>query len=168
VNSLLNFSRTSKTEFEEVDINRVVRETVSLIEHQLEKARVVVRMQLSEPLPRIRGNFGRLQQVMLNLMLNARDAMEGGGTLRIETVGMEDHVRIVVSDTGRGIAPEDVARIYDPFFTTKAAKKGTGLGLAVTYGIVREHGGTIDVKSAPGQGATFAVDLPLARKPAHA
>jgi signal transduction histidine kinase len=168
VNSLLNFSRTSKTEFEDMDVNRVVRETLSLIEHQLEKAGVKVELDAALPLPPVRGNFGKLQQVFLNLFLNARDAMDEGGTLLVRTTEGDGHARIQVSDTGRGIVADDLARIYDPFFTTKGAKKGTGLGLAVTYGIIREHGGTIDVKSTPGKGTTFTVDLPLVRKPVNA
>lgn len=168
VNSLLNFSRTSKTDFEELDINRVVRETLSLIEHQLEKSGVKVEVQASGSLPPVRGNSGKLQQVFLNLFLNARDAMDEGGTLRVSTAEGDGQARIQVSDTGRGIAADDLSRIYDPFFTTKGARKGTGLGLAVTYGIIREHGGTIDVKSTPGKGTTFTVDLPLVRKPVNA
>jgi hypothetical protein len=173
VNSLLNFSRTSKTEFEEVDVNRVIRETLSLIEHQLEKGGVEVVEQLAEPIPAVRGNSGKMQQVFLNLFLNARDAMEtvepgGPRVLRVATAAPNGHVRIEVTDTGKGIAADDLARIYDPFFTTKGARKGTGLGLAVTYGIVREHGGTIDVSSAPGLGTTFSLEFPLVRKLVHA
>jgi len=168
VNSLLNFSRTSSTDFVEVDINRIIRETVTLIEHQLEKARVEVRMTLDSSLPSIKGNAGKLQQVFLNLFLNARDAMDAGGVLAVRTSNSGDLARVEVADTGQGIAPENLARIYDPFFTTKAARKGTGLGLSVTYGIVREHGGTIEVESQPGAGTRFHVELPLTRKLAHA
>ncbi|MCC6538843.1 MAG: PAS domain-containing protein [Bryobacterales bacterium] len=164
VNSLLNFSRTSKTEFEELDLNKAVRETLSLIEHQLEKSGVSVEFAPEAGLPPIKGNHGKLQQVFLNLFLNARDAMEAGGVLRIATSGEEGRARVTVTDTGKGIAPEDLARIYDPFFTTKGAKKGTGLGLAVSYGIVREHGGKIEADSRPGQGTTFKLDFPLVRK----
>ncbi|MCC6590261.1 MAG: PAS domain S-box protein [Bryobacterales bacterium] len=168
VNSLLNFSRTSKTEFEEVDLNRVVRETLSLIEHQLEKSGVRVEFEGADALGCVRGNFGKLQQVFLNLFLNARDAMDVGGALRVCTKELDSLARVEVTDSGRGINPEDLTRIYDPFFTTKGAKKGTGLGLAVTYGIVREHGGTIDVKSTVGEGTTFTVELPLVRKTVNA
>jgi PAS domain S-box-containing protein len=164
VNSLLNFSRTSKTEFEEVDLNRAVRETLSLIEHQLEKTGVRVQFEPEAGLPPIKGNNGKLQQVFLNLFLNARDAMEGGGVLRVTTSSSERHARVTVSDSGRGIEPEHMSRIYDPFFTTKSMKKGTGLGLAVTYGIVREHGGHIEAESQPGQGSTFSLEFPLVRK----
>ena len=168
VNSLLNFSRTSKAEFEDLDLNRVVRETLSLLEHQLERAGVRIELQPENGLPAIRGNAGKLQQVFLNLFLNARDAMEAGGVLRVVTRGDEETARVEVSDTGKGIPAEDLPRIYDPFFTTKGAKKGTGLGLAVSYGIVREHGGNIQVRSAPGAGATFSLEFPLVRKAVNA
>jgi signal transduction histidine kinase len=112
----------------------------------------------------VKGNSGKLQQVLLNLFLNARDAMPGGGTLTIRTWSEDEFARIQVSDTGDGIPPEYLARIYDPFFTTKGPKKGTGLGLSVSYGIIREHGGTIEVTSKLGEGATFLISLPLASR----
>jgi two-component system, NtrC family, sensor kinase len=160
VNSLLNFSRTSPTEFVELDLNRVLRETLSLIEHQLEKSGVAVRAVYPENLPRIRGNSGKLQQVFLNLFLNARDAMHNGGTLSVRSWGEAGFAHVEVADTGQGIDPEHLARIYDPFFTTKAAKKGTGLGLSVTYGIMQEHNGIIEVESDPGAGTRFRLEFP--------
>ena len=168
VNSLLNFSRTSSTDFVEVDLNRVIRETLTLIEHQLQKASVEVKANLDAELPPMKGNTGKLQQVFLNLFLNARDAMERGGILAVSTSAEDGIARIEVADTGQGIPPENLARIYDPFFTTKGTRKGTGLGLSVTYGIVREHGGTIEVESQPGAGTRFHVEFPLVRKMAHA
>ncbi len=168
VNSLLSFSRTSRTEFDEVELNRIIRETLTLIEHQLEKVNIRVDLQLEETLPPVRGNPGKLQQVFLNLFLNARDAMEDGGRLRVSTSSMNGVARIAVSDDGKGIPPDTLPRIYDPFFTTKGARKGTGLGLAVTYGIVREHGGTIEVESTPGTGTSFYLEFPAIRKPVHA
>ena len=168
VNSLLNFSRTSTLDWSEVSLNRVVRDTASLIEHQLEKARVTVAFQLDETLGQIKGNQGKMQQVFLNLFLNARDAMEGGGVLTIRSFSDGDLAHIEVADTGGGISPEHVDRIFDPFFTTKGAKKGTGLGLSVSYGIVQEHGGSIDVSSSPTQGTRFRLDFPLVKKPVHA
>jgi hypothetical protein len=168
VNSLLSFSRTSPTEFVEVDLNKVIRETLTLIEHQLEKASIEVKLTLETGLPGVKANSGKLQQVFLNLFLNARDAMESGGTLAIRTWNEDGFARIEVADSGQGISPEHLERIYDPFFTTKGSRKGTGLGLSVTYGIVREHGGAIRVESRPGAGARFHVELPLARKPVHA
>jgi nitrogen-specific signal transduction histidine kinase len=160
VNSLLNFSRTSPTEFEGVDMNRVVKETLTLIEHQLMKGRVEVRTHYDETLPRIKGSSGKLQQVFLNLFLNARDAMENGGILTVSTSHVAGQVHVVVEDNGMGIAPEHVNRIFDPFFTTKGAKKGTGLGLSVSYGIVQEHAGEIEVESQLGRGTRFELSFP--------
>ncbi len=161
VNSLLNFSRTSTTEFVEVDLNRVVKETVSLIDHQLQRASVASRLNLSDAPAVIRGNPGKLQQVFLNLILNARDAMQDGGTLNLRTWTEAGFAHVEVADTGEGISPEHLARIYDPFFTTKGSKKGTGLGLSITYGIVQEHNGIIEVESTPGIGTRFRLEFPM-------
>ncbi|HWB87005.1 MAG TPA: ATP-binding protein [Bryobacteraceae bacterium] len=171
VNSLLNFSRTSTTSYGDVSLNRIIQETLSLLEHQLQKAGIQIKSELEPDLPPVHGNTGKLQQVFLNLFLNARDAMSGGGTLEIRTWQEGSGVKVEVSDTGHGIAPEHLHRIYDPFFTTKAARKGTGLGLSVTYGIIQEHGGSIEVANRRSGGARFRLDLPLAvsaRKPVNA
>jgi two-component system, NtrC family, sensor kinase len=162
VNSLLNFSRTSPTEFVSVDLNKVVRETLALMEHQLTKSGVAATLTLDEKLPRIKGSPGKLQQVFLNLFLNARDAMERGGVLAIHTSAHDGHVLVRVADSGAGIARENLEKIFDPFFTTKGAKKGTGLGLSVSYGIVREHGGNIEVQSEIGAGTRFELSFPEA------
>jgi two-component system, NtrC family, sensor kinase len=171
VNNLLNFSRTSGTEFADVDINKVITDTLALLEHQFKTAKIQVQKELTTGISAIQGNPGRLQQVFLNLFLNAKDAMPGGGQLKVATAN-GDTVSVRVSDTGSGIAPEHIQRIYDPFFTTKAAPKegqnrGTGLGLSVTYGIIQEHAGKIRVESNPGAGTTFALDFPLSRKAVH-
>jgi two-component system NtrC family sensor kinase len=171
VNSLLNFSRTSTTSFGEVNLNRVIQETLSLLEHQLHKAGIQIQSHLESDLPPVQGNAGKLQQVFLNLFLNARDAMAGGGTLEVRTWSEGAGVKAEVLDTGPGIAPEHIHRIYDPFFTTKAARKGTGLGLSVTYGIIQEHGGSIEVSNRLTGGASFRLELPAtksARKPVNA
>jgi two-component system, NtrC family, sensor kinase len=164
VNSLLNFSRTSSTSFGEVNLNRVIHETLSLMEHQLQKAGIQVKTSLEPELPPIHGNAGKLQQVFLNLFLNARDAMQGSGTLEVRTWSDESSAKVDVLDTGTGIAPENLHRIYDPFFTTKAARKGTGLGLSVSYGIIQEHSGSIEVSNRLGGGARFRIDLPFSRR----
>jgi PAS domain S-box-containing protein len=168
VNNLLNFSRTSGAEFTEVDVNKIISETLALLEHQFKTTRIHVHDELAGHLPMIVGNAGRLQQVFLNLFLNARDAMSQGGTLTVATSNGEG-VSVRVSDTGSGIAQEHIQRIYDPFFTTKSGpregeRKGTGLGLSVTYGIIQEHAGKIRVESEPGTGTTFYLDFPLSRK----
>jgi PAS domain S-box-containing protein len=168
VSNLLNFSRTSGTEFGNVDVNRVITDTLALLEHQFRTSHISVENELEPHLPAIQGNTGRLQQVFLNLFLNAKDAMPSGGTLRIATSN-GNGVTVSVTDTGSGIAPEHIARIYDPFFTTKTTheagqKRGTGLGLSVTYGIIQEHAGNIRVESRPGEGTTFYLDFPLTRK----
>jgi two-component system, NtrC family, sensor kinase len=167
VNSLLNFSRTSSTEFADTDLNRAIRETVSLIDHQLQKAGIDIVSSLDESLPPMKANAGKIQQVLLNLLLNARDAMPSGGILAIKTWCDDGLIRVDVADNGAGIPHENLGSIFDPFFTTKAPKKGTGLGLSVVYGIVREHGGTIEVESQVGQGTRFHLEFPAANQPAN-
>jgi two-component system NtrC family sensor kinase len=171
VNGLLNFSRTSGTAFTEIDVNTVIRDTLNLLEHQFKTSNVKLESSLDPGLPPILGNPGKLQQVFLNLFLNAKDAMAGGGTLRVATE-VNGHVGVSIADTGSGISPEHVKRIYDPFFTTKSApregqRRGTGLGLAVTYGIIQEHAGKIEVESQAGAGTTFYLEFPLVRKPVN-
>jgi hypothetical protein len=168
VNSLLNFSRTSSTAFEDIDLNRVLRETLTLLEHQFQKSSINVESDLETDLPLIRGNAGKLQQVFLNLFINARDAMESGGTLRVTTKPDAVGVQVEVSDSGPGIPRENLARIFDPFFTTKGARKGTGLGLSVSYGIVEEHGGVIEVESKAGEGTVFRLEFPAVQKAVNA
>ena len=160
VNSLLNFSRTSPSEFAPQDLNRIVRETLTLVEHQFVKAGIQVALSQDPDLPSIKGDSGRLQQVLLNLFLNARDAMESGGRLEVVSFSQDGAARIAITDSGSGIAPENLPRIFDPFFTTKAARRGTGLGLSVSYGIVREHAGDIEVESEPGKGTRFLLIFP--------
>ncbi|HWY55967.1 MAG TPA: ATP-binding protein [Terriglobales bacterium] len=168
VNNLLNFSRTSGTEFTAIDVNKIISDTLALLEHQFKVTKIKIQDERSQQIPLINGNAGRLQQVFLNLFLNAKDAMSNGGTLRIATTN-GDSVGVMVSDTGSGIAQEHIHRIYDPFFTTKTAPRegqprGTGLGLSVTYGIIQEHAGKIRVESRSGEGTTFYLDFPLTRK----
>jgi PAS domain S-box-containing protein len=174
-NGLLNFSRTSTTEFRETHLNQVIRDTLSLLEHQFKTAQIAVDLDLAEDLPPIHGNPGKLQQVFLNLLLNAKEAMPGGGSLRVATQvnGQDHYVAALVADSGTGIAPEHLKRIYDPFFTTKTTPKpgdrrGTGLGLSVSYGIIQEHAGKIHVESAIGAGTTFQLEFPPLRNSVHA
>jgi two-component system NtrC family sensor kinase len=163
VNNLLNFSRTGgATEFSEIDISRVLDDTMQLLEPQLRGNQIEIIRHYDSPTALVFGNAGKLQQVFTNLLLNARDAITAGGSIRISTETSEEHLTIEVSDSGMGIAPENVAKIYDPFYTTKGVGRGTGLGLAVSYGIVQEHSGHISVESSPGRGTTFRITLPTA------
>ncbi len=163
VNNLLNFSRTgSATEFTAINVNRVLDDTLQLLEPQLRRSQIQVVREYGDGLPDIHANSVKLQQVFTNLILNARDSISNGdGRITLKTGnGEEGHVVVEVADNGVGIAPEHVAKIYDPFFTTKGVGGGTGLGLAVTYGIVQEHSGHISVASTPGHGSTFRITLP--------
>ncbi len=164
VNNLLNFSRTGgATEFGDVDLNHVLEDTLQLLEPQMRHSQIEVARDFDAALPRAYGNAGKLQQVFTNLLLNARDALPDGGCVKLSTRAAGDgSVSVRVADDGIGIAPENVARIYDPFFTTKGVGRGTGLGLAITYGIVQEHSGHITVESAPGRGTSFRITLPTA------
>jgi hypothetical protein len=166
VNGLLNLSRpgtgVTGSERTMVDINTVISDVFSLLEHQFMTAKVKVRRELSPTSVQVSGIEHQLQQVFLNLFLNARDAMPRGGWLSVTTRVDGDRAVAEVSDTGSGIPSEHLARIYDPFFTTKAIGRGTGLGLSITYGIVHEHDGTISCASVIGQGTRFTLSLPLA------
>ena len=167
VNNLLNFSRTGAAEIANVDVNHVVEETLSLVSHPLKTSQIQVVKNLGDGLPAVRGSANKLQQVFLNLFLNARDAMPSGGILEVRTSAHNGSVEIEVVDTGAGIPREHIHRIFDPFFTTKASGRGTGLGLSVSYGIIKEHAGKVDVRSAPGKGTSFHVEFPAVRKPVH-
>jgi two-component system NtrC family sensor kinase len=144
-----------------VDLNQIVDDTLALIEHPLTRDGLTIVTSRDRALPRIAGDPNALQQVLVNLLTNARDAISGAGTIEIRTEVLpgRHQVRLSVHDTGRGIPPEALPRIFDPFFTTKA--EGTGLGLAISYGLVLDHGGTIDVDSREGYGTTFTVTLPV-------
>jgi two-component system NtrC family sensor kinase len=168
VNNLLNFSRTGAAEFIELDLNDVLEETLTLVQHPFKTAQVRVIKHYTEQLPRVLGSTTRLQQVFLNLFMNARDAMPGGGMLEVRTGAQNGSVEVEVTDTGAGIPAEHLHRIFDPFFTTKATGRGTGLGLSVSYGIIKEHAGKVDVRSAPGKGTSFRLEFPVARKAVHA
>jgi PAS domain S-box-containing protein len=161
VNSLLNMARPSDGEAGRLDVNVVIGDVLSLLEHQFRTSRIQVRRDLA-PIAPIRGFEYQLQQVFLNLFLNARDAMPKGGWLSVTSAVRGDAVHVEVADTGSGIPSEHISRIYDPFFTTKVDGRGTGLGLSVTYGIVQEHLGTLSCESVVGQGTRFTLTLPAA------
>lgn len=167
VNNLLNFSRTGPSELADVDLNRLLEETLSLVAHPLKTSQIQVVKQLTDGIPPVRGSANKLQQVFLNLFLNARDAMPMGGMLEVRSGSHNGSVEIEVVDTGNGIPREYIHKIFDPFFTTKAGGRGTGLGLSVSYGIIKEHSGKIDVRSTPGRGTSFHVEFPAVRKAVH-
>ncbi len=168
VNGLLTLSRpgTPGGERAPVDLNAVINDVYSLVEHQFEVGRIKVRRELAQEPLLVLGIEHQLQQVFLNLFLNARDAMPRGGWLTVSSRTDGSGVIVEIADTGSGIPPEQLARIYDPFFTTKAIGRGTGLGLSISYGIVREHDGSIRCDSTVGQGTRFTMSLPVAVQPA--
>jgi two-component system NtrC family sensor kinase len=163
VNGLLNLSRpVPSAERTHVDLNATVTDVLALLEHQFKVGKIKVRRELASPGPAVFGVEYKLQQVFLNLFLNAHDAMPKGGWLSVTTRGEGDRAMVEVADTGGGIPAEHLPRIYDPFFSTKAIGQGTGLGLSITYGIVREHDGAITCDSEVGVGTRFTLTLPLA------
>ncbi|MCK4384799.1 MAG: HAMP domain-containing protein [candidate division Zixibacteria bacterium] len=164
IQSLLKFSRASiKEDFEPTDVNSILKEIFTFVKHQLEKHKVKLEEGLSPSLPLIIGNVSQLQQVFTNLILNAIQAMPDGGKLTVLTKVSEDKKTLEISfaDTGEGISKENLSKIFEPFFTTKKVGQGTGLGLSVSYGIVKDHGGDIQVENTEGKGTTFTVVLPV-------
>ena len=166
-NNLLKFSRVGGSDYADLDVNRVISETLSLVDPMLRAAKITVHTQLGAALPAVHGNAGKLQQVFMNLIMNARDAMPQGGELTIAAEAENSSVRVEVADSGIGIPSDQLHKIFDPFFTTKGSSRGTGLGLAVTYGIIREHSGSIQVDSVVGRGTTFRLEFPTVRKPVN-
>jgi two-component system, NtrC family, sensor kinase len=167
VKGLLDFSRSERPEFEEIRLVAVIEDTLKLVRNQLALSGIQVEKEVSPVLPLILGDRKSLQQVFLNLFINAIQAMPDGGNLTIGVHPAADNSRwlkIEVKDTGRGIEPENLPHIFDPFFTTKTVGRGTGLGLSVTYGIIEKHGGHIEVHSQPGKGTAFTVSLPTAEQ----
>ena len=158
--SLLSFSRPGDGDHRVLDLDEVVTETLQLFEPHLHGLPIKLKHAIDGPLPPVTGNRGRLQQVLMNLLLNAVDAMPDGGDVTLRAASRSGRVTIEIADTGVGIPREHLERIYDPFFTTKPRGKGTGLGLSLSYGIVKEHAGTLTAESRPGEGSRFTVSLP--------
>jgi signal transduction histidine kinase len=164
IRKLLLFARQVPSEQRAVQINDVVTDSLYLLESRCIKSGVKIALRLSKNLPEVSADPGQIQQVILNLTVNAIQAMPTGGILRVITEPVEDHIRLVVEDTGIGMDPETSRQIFNPFFTTKEVGQGTGLGLSVVHGIITAHGGTIHVDSAPGSGTRFEVLLPSKSK----
>ena len=161
-NSLLTLARPERTVFEETDLNETIRDVIQLFAPQVRGRSISFVERLDEDLPRVLGHRGKLQQVLVNLLLNAGDAVEDGGEIQVLTYGRAEHAVVEVIDNGAGISEDDLPRIFDPFFTTKGRGKGTGLGLSVTYGIVQEHDGRISAEVSPDGRTRFRVELPIA------
>jgi signal transduction histidine kinase len=162
VKNLLDFSRSERPSFTDLNIAAVIDSTVKLVKNQIMLAGIGLERNIPGDVPAIRGNLRNLQHVFLNLLLNAIQAMPGGGSIGVTaSQDSPDYIRVDVKDTGIGIKPEDLERIFDPFFTTKGVGRGTGLGLSVTYSIVKAHGGYIEVGSEINVGTTFSVFLPV-------
>jgi two-component system NtrC family sensor kinase len=167
VRGLLDFARQSEPNVEEADANEILRRTLSLLQNQAQFQNITITTILCDSLPKAMMDSGQIQQVFTNIILNAAEAVEGQGEVKITTRTVEDgrSIEIEFTDTGCGIRRENLEKIFDPFFTTKEVGRGTGLGLAVSYGIIARHRGTIEVKSSPGKGTTFIVKLPLKADP---
>jgi PAS domain S-box-containing protein len=166
VSNLLAFSRKSKLEFNEMDVNEVLEKCILLSQHKLTLQNIDIKTDLAPQLPKVWGDFNQFHQCVINLIFNSIDAMPEGGTLRIGSF-FHPHqglVEIRVEDTGCGIAKEDLPSIFDPFFTTKTEAKGLGLGLSTVYGIVDRHKGTITASSELNKGTTFTIKLPVFKK----
>jgi two-component system NtrC family sensor kinase len=165
IKGLLGFSRATSTEKAEVNINELLKGTLHIVNHKADFFNIQIITILDESLPPVWAGGPQLEQVFLNMIMNAADAMEGNGTLTISTRRVMDNERafaeIEFSDTGHGISEENMPKIFEPFFTTKPVGKGTGLGLAVSHGIIENHGGTISVKSEVKKGTSFFIRLPL-------
>ncbi len=163
IRGLLDFARQSEPRLGPVTVGRAVDKAMSLVGHQARAKAIEVVRDETPGLPLVVADFNQLVQVFINLVLNAVQAMDSGGRLTIHTEAEDRWVRIIVGDTGRGISPENLEKLFTPFFTTRGDEKGVGLGLAVSYGIIENHGGRIEVKSEVGKGSVFTIFLPAYR-----
>jgi signal transduction histidine kinase len=163
VQDLRTFSRTDQAELTQVSLNEAIQRTLTLIEPRTKNG-ITVERDFGE-LPEVRCYAGQLNQVFMNLLMNACDALDGRGKISVRTRPSEDGVVLEFADDGPGMSPEVRSRVFEPFFTTKPVGKGTGLGLSISHGIVERHGGTMTVESEPGHGARFTIRLPLAPPP---
>ncbi len=159
--SLQNFNRPTSGIVTIIDIHEIIDSLILLSKKHFHLNLISVEKKYADNLPQIHAVADQIKQVILNLLNNSVNACEQGGTITINTEKENDNIVIRVKDNGIGIKPEDINHIFDPFFTTKPEIKGTGLGLSISYGIIKKHGGTIDVKSGPGKGSVFAVTLPI-------
>jgi signal transduction histidine kinase len=167
VKGLLDFSRSERPEFEPLAISRVIEETLKLVRNQVMLSGIQVDKEIPPETPLISGDRKSLQQVFLNLFINAIQAMPDGGGLLIKVHTEDSHwLKIDVADTGPGIEPQHLPHIFDPFYTTKEVGRGTGLGLSVTYGIIEKHGGHIEAHNREGRGTIFTITMPVVEEKA--
>lgn len=161
IDRLLSFSRKSDGTEGDVDLNMIIGEVFQLLDHRIRYENIDLREALAEDLPRVKGNASELRQVFLNILVNAAQAIDGGGTINVSTRSVTDFLEVSIADSGAGIPPELIDKIWTPFFTTKDVGKGSGLGLALAYDIVKKHGGEITVESRVGKGTKFTLRFPI-------
>jgi signal transduction histidine kinase len=161
IKKVLYFGRQTHPKETQTDLNKLIGEWIDFFESRCEKSGIQIVVERDEGLPIVNGDPAQLNQVLVNVVVNAIQAMPAGGTLTIKTMWQEGWVSILVEDTGQGIEEENMDKIFLPFFTTKEVDEGTGLGLSVVYGIVNEHGGSIEVDSKKGRGTTFEIKFPI-------
>jgi signal transduction histidine kinase len=164
MNQLLTFARRRPSERQPIDLEQTVRDCLEVMSERIMRHGIEIETDFDPTLPPVHADQDHMSQVLLNLFINAVQAMPEGGRLRVGLAGTDNHATITVADSGHGISPEHLSKIFDPFFTTKEVGKGTGLGLTVVHGIIQEHGGSITAKSEPGQGTTFMISLPLSQE----
>ena len=164
VSNLLDFARQTPPDLKPVEISKVIDQAISLVGHQAQLTKIKLIREETPSLPLVKGDSGQLQQVLINLIVNAIQAMPNGGELKIISFTDGDLVKVAIQDIGEGIPPENMDKLFTPFFSTRDEVKGVGLGLAVSYGIIQSHGGNIEVQSQLGKGSTFTVSLPAYRE----
>ena len=158
---MLSFARRGGGEFAAAEINQIVERAVFLTKHKLELEGVSCELELEEGLPSVRADASQIQQALMALLINAGEALEQGGEVHVRTATCVEGVEIAVEDDGPGMAPEVARQVFEPFFTTKSDSSGVGLGLAVVYGIMERHGGSVELDTAPGRGCRIALVLPV-------
>jgi signal transduction histidine kinase len=160
VSNLLDFARQKPPDLKPIEISKIIDHAISLVGHQAQLTKIKLIREETPSLPLVKGDSGQLQQVLINLIVNAIQAMPNGGELKIISFTKGDLVKVAINDVGEGIPPENMDKLFTPFFSTKDEVKGVGLGLAVSYGIIKSHGGNIEVQSQIGKGSTFTISLP--------
>ncbi|MBL0717187.1 MAG: hypothetical protein JJV89_03970 [Desulfosarcina sp.] len=160
VEALLHFARKPNIQKSIVNINAIISDVIQVTRHHLELDHIKIKTKFAQHIPFVKGDAENLKQVFMNLIINAGQSITNNGSIIISTAFTGDNIMVKVEDTGSGIEPDVINKIFDPFFSTKPTGEGTGLGLSISYGIIKEHNGNITVKSRPGKGSVFIVELP--------